>query len=66
MKKYRAISLALALGLTLTTAPALAKTPKPTLAEIEAAKKVEAAKKKSTAIKVFETRSIAVKLSPLI
>ena len=39
MKKYRAISLALALGLTLTTAPALAKTPKPTLAEIEAAKK---------------------------
>ena len=47
MKKYRAISLALALGLTLTTAPALAKTPKPTLAEIEAAKKVEAAKKKA-------------------
>jgi len=46
LKKYRAISLALALGLTLTTAPALAKTPKPTLAEIEAAKKVEAAKKK--------------------
>ena len=39
MKKYRAISLALALGLTLTTAPALAKTPKPTLAQIEAAKK---------------------------
>jgi len=47
LKKYRAISLALALGLTLTTAPALAKTPKPTLAEIEAAKKVEAAKKKA-------------------
>ena len=47
MKKYRAISLALALGLTLTTAPALAKTPKPTLAQIEAAKKVEAAKKKA-------------------
>ena len=47
MKKYRAISFALALGLTLTTAPALAKTPKPTLAEIEAAKKVEAAKKKA-------------------
>ena len=47
MKKYRAISLALALALTLTTAPALAKTPKPTLAQIEAAKKVEAAKKKA-------------------
>jgi len=47
LKKYRAISLALALGLTLTTAPALAKTPKPTLAEIDAAKKVEAAKKKA-------------------
>ena len=47
MKKSRAISLALVLGLTLTTAPALAKTPKPTLAEIEAAKKVEAAKKKA-------------------
>ena len=47
MRKYRAVSLALVLGLTLTTAPALAKTPKPTLAEIEAAKKVEAAKKKA-------------------
>jgi len=47
LRKYRAVSLALVLGLTLTTAPALAKTPKPTLAEIEAAKKVEAAKKKA-------------------
>ncbi|MEI7540037.1 MAG: C40 family peptidase [Actinomycetes bacterium] len=47
MNKFRAISLALTLALTLTTAPALAKTPKPTLAQIEAAKKVEAAKKKA-------------------
>jgi cell wall-associated NlpC family hydrolase len=34
------------LGLTITTAPAYAATPKPTLAQIEAAKKAEAAKKK--------------------
>ena len=47
MKKYRAISLALIAVLTLTSAPALAKTPKPTLAQIEAAKKVEAEKKKA-------------------
>lgn len=47
MKRYRAISLALIAGLTLTSAPALAKTPKPTLAQIEAAKKVEAEKKKA-------------------
>jgi len=47
LKKYRAISLALAIGLTLTAAPAFAATPKPTLAEIEAAKKVEVAKKKA-------------------
>ncbi|MDA2962454.1 MAG: C40 family peptidase [Actinomycetota bacterium] len=44
---YRAVSLALVLALTLTTAPAIAKTPKPTLAQIKAAKKVEAAKKKA-------------------
>lgn len=47
MKKYRAISLVLLGVLTLTTAPALAKTPKPTLAQIEAAKKIEVAKKKA-------------------
>ena len=47
MKKYRAISLALIAALTLSTAPAVAKTPKPTLAQIEAAKKAEAAKKKA-------------------
>jgi cell wall-associated NlpC family hydrolase len=47
LKRYRAISLALIAGLTLTSAPALAKTPKPTLAQIEAAKKVEAEKKKA-------------------
>ena len=49
MRQYRARSLALALALALTlgTTPALAKTPKPTLAEIEAAKKIEAGKKKA-------------------
>ena len=47
MKKYRAISFALIAILTLSTAPAVAKTPKPTLAQIEAAKKAEAAKKKA-------------------
>ena len=47
MKNYRAISLALIAILTLSTAPAVAKTPKPTLAQIEAAKKAEAAKKKA-------------------
>ena len=45
MKKFRAISLAVILGLTISSVPALA-VPKPTLAQIEAAKKVEAAKKK--------------------
>ena len=47
MKKNRAISLALIAALTLTTAPAFAKTPKPSLAQIEAAKKIEAEKKKT-------------------
>ena len=47
MKKYGAISLALIAALTLTTAPAIAKTPKPTLAQIEEAKKIEAAKNKA-------------------
>ena len=45
MKKFRAISLALTFALTLTTAPALAKTPKPTLAQIEAARQIEKAKR---------------------
>jgi cell wall-associated NlpC family hydrolase len=43
-RKYRLISLAMIAGLTLSSTPAIAK-PKPTLAEIEAAKKAEAAKK---------------------
>ena len=45
MKKFRAISLAVILGLSISSAPALA-VPKPTVAQIEAAKKLEAAKKK--------------------
>ena len=45
MKKFKAISLAVILGLTISSVPAVA-VPKPTLAQIEAAKKVEAAKKK--------------------
>ena len=45
MKKFRAISVAVILGLTISSVPAVA-VPKPTLAQIEAAKKVEAAKKK--------------------
>jgi cell wall-associated NlpC family hydrolase len=45
VKKFRAISLAVILGLTISSVPAVA-VPKPTLAQIEAAKKVEAAKKK--------------------
>ena len=49
LRRYRALSLALVLGLTLGSTPALAKTPKPTLAEIEAAKKVDAASKKLAA-----------------
>lgn len=45
-KSFRAISLAVILGLAVSSVPAVAA-PKPTLAEIEAAKKVEAAKKKA-------------------
>ncbi|MFM1843965.1 MAG: hypothetical protein RLZ78_45, partial [Actinomycetota bacterium] len=45
-KSFRAISLAVVLGLAISSVPAVAA-PKPTLAEIEAAKKVEAAKKKA-------------------
>ncbi len=43
-RRKRLLSLAIIAGLTLSTTPALAK-PKPTLAEIEAAKQAEAAKK---------------------
>ena len=43
-RRNRLLSLAIIAGLTLASTPAVAK-PKPTLAEIEAAKKAEAAKK---------------------
>jgi cell wall-associated NlpC family hydrolase len=46
MRRKSVIALALMGALTLATTPAIAK-PKPTLAEIEAAKKAEAAKKKA-------------------
>jgi cell wall-associated NlpC family hydrolase len=46
VSRNRAVVLAVVLGLIITTAPAYAATPKPTLAQIEAAKKAEAAKKK--------------------
>jgi cell wall-associated NlpC family hydrolase len=45
-KSFRAISLAVILGLAISSVPAFAA-PKPTVAEIEAAKKVEAARKKA-------------------
>ena len=45
-KRFRAISLAVILGLAVSSVPSVAA-PKPTVAEIEAAKKVEAAKKKA-------------------
>jgi cell wall-associated NlpC family hydrolase len=44
--RRNAAALAIIFGLTLSTTPAIAATPKPTLAQIEAAKKAEAAKKK--------------------
>ena len=44
--RSKAAALAIIFVLTLTTTPAIAATPKPTLAQIEAAKKAEAAKKK--------------------
>jgi cell wall-associated NlpC family hydrolase len=47
VSRNRALVLAVVLGLTITTAPAYSATPKPTLAQIEAAKKAEAAKKKA-------------------
>lgn len=46
LRKNRLISLALIAGLSLASTPAIAK-PKPTLAQIEAAKKAEAEKKKA-------------------
>jgi cell wall-associated NlpC family hydrolase len=46
VSRNRALVLAVVLGLTIATTPAYAATPKPTLAQIEAAKKAEAAKKK--------------------
>jgi len=45
VKKFRAIALAVITGLSISSVPAVAA-PKPTLAQIEAAKKVEAEKKK--------------------
>ena len=45
--RSKAAVLAVIFGLTLATTPAIAATPKPTLAQIEAAKKAEAAKKKA-------------------
>ena len=44
-KQRNALTLAIVLGLTLSTTPVIAKSPKPSLAEIKAAKKEEAAKK---------------------
>ena len=44
--RSKAAALAIIFGLMLATTPAIAATPKPTLAQIEAAKKAEAAKKK--------------------
>ena len=45
--RSKALALAVIFGLTLSITPAMAATPKPTLAQIEAAKKAEAAKKKT-------------------
>ena len=47
MRKKSAIALILMASLTVATTPAIAKPKKPTLAEIEAAKKAESAKKKA-------------------
>jgi cell wall-associated NlpC family hydrolase len=44
--RSKALALAVIFGLSLSITPAMAATPKPTLAQIEAAKKAEAAKKK--------------------
>ncbi len=45
MRRNRLLVITLALGLTLASAPAYAKTPKPTLAQIAAAKKAESEKR---------------------
>ena len=42
--RRRLVAIAMAFGLALSATPAIAATPKPTLAQIEAAKKEEAAK----------------------
>jgi len=47
LKTSRALSVALIAGLLCASTPAYAKTPKPTLAQIEAAKRAETAKKKA-------------------
>jgi len=47
LKTSRALSVALIAGLLCASTPAYAKTPKPSLAQIEAAKKAETAKKKA-------------------
>ena len=47
LRRGKAIALAVIFGLTLSITPGIAATPKPTLAQIEAAKKAEAAKKKA-------------------
>lgn len=47
LRRGKAIALAVIFGLTLSISPGIAATPKPTLAQIEAAKKAEAAKKKA-------------------
>mgnify|MGYP000382953821 CR=1 FL=1 len=49
LHRRKALALALIFGLALPITPAIAATPKPTLAQIEAAKKAEAAKKKAAA-----------------
>jgi cell wall-associated NlpC family hydrolase len=45
--RHTLIAIAMIFGLALSATPAIAATPKPTLAQIEAAKKAEAAKKKA-------------------
>lgn len=49
MRRTRVLAIALALGLLCSATPAFAKTPKPTLAQIAAAKKAEAAKRAAAA-----------------
>ncbi len=45
--RRKVLALAVIFGLALPMTPAIAATPKPTLAQIEAAKKAEAAKRKA-------------------